>query len=219
MQVHPEYDMQTGTWFIQGFHQEGKTISQLLSHIPPHIRKNLQVKDYYVGKSAPTPRWGLTSATEFLQRADRPYMHTPKTIVTSLIPKDRRADHPSRRLKAAVRADSSAVNVEPPCEIAEHKKTPRRLFVRKPRVDWEARSTRDLSPTELKKLENDVLDLWAAGLTGPEIAFKFKIRVSQVGAQIIPRARRRGDPRAVIRNPDSFGNRRSGFHKKQREPN
>lgn len=87
MRVHPEYDTQTRTWFIQGFHQEGTTISQLLSHIPPHIRKNVQVVDYYVGQSAPTPRYTLTSINEFMKRPDRPHMHTPRTINTALISK------------------------------------------------------------------------------------------------------------------------------------
>lgn len=216
MRVYPQYDTQTRTWFIQGFHQEGKTISQLLSHIPPHIRKNVQVVDYYVGRSAPTPRYALTSIDEFMKRPDRSQLHSPKTINTALISKDQGTDHPCRRQKPAGRGGISAVNAEPLCRIAEPRKTPqKRVWRRPPKPSWEVRSTKGMAAQVRFKLESQILDMWAAGHTAPEIACKLNLSTTYIGAQVIPRARTRGDVRAVVRNPESYGSRRSGFHKEK----
>jgi hypothetical protein len=59
-----------------------------------------------------------------------------------------------------------------------------------------------------------ILDAWAAGETGPAIAFRLKakfpdsrpkITPAYVGANVIPEARLKGDPRAVVRNPVRYG--------------
>ena len=47
---------------------------------------------------------------------------------------------------------------------------------------------------------NAVLDLWAAGLKSPEIGGRLGLRSRHTAAQIVAKARRRGDPRAWPRD-------------------
>lgn len=52
--------------------------------------------------------------------------------------------------------------------------------------------------------ENTILDLWAGGMTGPAIAAQFFIKTSRV-SNVIEKARKRNDRRAVVRIPASIG--------------
>lgn len=52
--------------------------------------------------------------------------------------------------------------------------------------------------------KNAILDLWASGMRGPTIAAQFSIKTAQVG-YVIEKARKRSDPRAVVRLPNSIG--------------
>jgi hypothetical protein len=54
-------------------------------------------------------------------------------------------------------------------------------------------------------VQNAALDLWAKGIKGPEIARALGTTPQFVGAHTITRARLRGDPRAVIRDPANYG--------------
>ena len=55
------------------------------------------------------------------------------------------------------------------------------------------------------EIVDKVLDLWRAGVSGVEIARELRLTPQKVSAHIIPKARECGDPRAVVRNPRSFG--------------
>ena len=53
--------------------------------------------------------------------------------------------------------------------------------------------------------QNAALDMWAQGLTGPAIARALGTTTPFVGAHTVTRARLRGDPRAVVRDPINHG--------------
>ncbi len=55
--------------------------------------------------------------------------------------------------------------------------------------------------------DNAILDAWAAGETGPNLARRFNMSPSAIGANLIPKARLRGDPRAVVRNAKMHGSK------------
>lgn len=55
--------------------------------------------------------------------------------------------------------------------------------------------------------ENAALDAWAAGENGVAIARRLGMSHAQVAARLVPNARKRGDPRAVVRNQKKFGHR------------
>ena len=54
-------------------------------------------------------------------------------------------------------------------------------------------------------LQNAALDMWAKGLPGPVIARALGATPAFVGAHTVVRARKRGDPRAAIRDPVNHG--------------
>lgn len=54
-------------------------------------------------------------------------------------------------------------------------------------------------------LVNKALDMWASGVPTIEIARATGFTKTAVAAHIIPGARKKGDPRAVIRNANSIG--------------
>ena len=54
-------------------------------------------------------------------------------------------------------------------------------------------------------MQNAALDMWAKGISGPVIARALGVTTAFVGAHTVTRARLRGDPRAVIRDPINYG--------------
>lgn len=194
MQIHPAYDLETKTWFLEQFKAEAPTIAELIQKLPPHIRKDVQVKDYYIRHSAPTPKFKLATAEEFIRRPNRPISRTLSPVVPDLIP----------RQKPAKSAASESIPAEPLPQKRRIRKYRQKAVVIR---DWIPRSAKDFTEEEKKKIENQILDMWADGKTGPDIAQKLQLSVTWVGAQVIPRYRKLGDPRAVVRNPLLRGTR------------
>jgi hypothetical protein len=57
------------------------------------------------------------------------------------------------------------------------------------------------------EIENAVLDLWAEGKNGPDIAKALNVKVQFVSSNVVWTARIAGDPRAVVRCPNAIGKR------------
>jgi hypothetical protein len=46
-EVHPEFDIETRTWFVPGYKQEAATIAVLLEKLSKATHKQVFAKDYY----------------------------------------------------------------------------------------------------------------------------------------------------------------------------
>ena len=55
-----------------------------------------------------------------------------------------------------------------------------------------------------KYRHDDILNLWAQGLTGPEIGRQLGLRASTTAAAIVAEYRKKGDLRATPRAPESW---------------
>ena len=86
-------------------------------------------------------------------------------------------------------------------------------------LTWPSQAVKPKRPTNgliWAVLENTILDLWAGGMQGPSIAIKFGLKTAHVG-YVMEKARKRGDPRAVVRIPASIGvTRVQGIRKQAR---
>ena len=56
-----------------------------------------------------------------------------------------------------------------------------------------------------KELVDAVLEMWASGIETKIITAKFGLKPHAVASCIVWEARKRGDPRAIVRNPRSIG--------------
>jgi GcrA cell cycle regulator len=50
--IHPAFDIETGTWFVDGFTDEAPTIAELLKKLPK-IKGGYLVQDYWCGRAPP----------------------------------------------------------------------------------------------------------------------------------------------------------------------
>jgi hypothetical protein len=46
-EVHPEFDIETRTWFVPGYKPEAPTIAALLEKLSKTAHKRVYAKDYY----------------------------------------------------------------------------------------------------------------------------------------------------------------------------
>lgn len=151
MNIHPAYDQETRTWFVEGFAEEASTIAELLEKLPK--RKD----GYHVV--------GYRPLDSNLPPIRPPSPDRPKPKINLSWPP--RAPKPPRPTK------------EP--EATKEDQRPRGMAFDRGMV-------------------NKILDLWAEGVSGPEIAQRFGLNAAAVGSHIVARARVKGDPRALIRN-------------------
>jgi hypothetical protein len=200
--IHPAFDIETKTWF-EG-NMEDKTISGLLVKLQSKTGKTIIAKDHYVDCQCPVPKFPETTLSEYLKRP----------ISTAADTHGYNRIGPQKRMPPAP-VDGAMVG---PTGTPPHnwgggnRKSPTREA--KLRLDTKPPAAKDSSPvpvpgvrgalsfksgTERNAIVNEVLDLWAAGWSGPAIAEKLNLTIQYVGAQIIPAARGRGDKRAVRR--------------------
>ena len=190
--VHPVFDCKTLTWFLDDYESVGKSISELLVGLRVEVGRPVVAKDHYVGCRCPDIKYASKTVEEFLAR--------PEPVVSSKLPKF---------INAPI-AMNNPVPDPPKTDV-------RRPRTRQPGIPGASAQARaNLSRTdgarprgasdfpdaiERKKIENRILDMWYAGKSGPEIAIELGLKVPYVGANVIPTARKRGDLRAIVRNP------------------
>lgn len=236
--VHPEFDVETRTWFVPGHKREARSIGELLALLGPGVKAIGFVRAGGVGHSsaqAVTASLDLTERQRAQQierelRADR----AARTAEPTLQPAHYR---PTTRTSLSVRLKRSAPLT--PAQIAGIEPAPVRLYKGRMLTEQQINERRRVQRAYLRRKrgtpdndgrlppppeperratlaerklwtpeQNKMLDLWAAGVTGPEIASRFAGQTpASVGANLIPKARERGDPRAVVRNPTSHGRR------------
>jgi hypothetical protein len=202
MQVHPEFDTATKTWFVRGRKLEASTIRVLLEKLSKSSRKEIIVKDYYTdGQRCPIVDYGRASSI-----LPRPMMTHAKSV-HSLNFRRRSAKAGSKSISEERMAEIKSIDdkdidtTEIPEVGEDFFKKAKLVFPTKSRIKTAGRSTGDMPPEMRAELDNQALDLWAQSYSAQEIAAKLDLKVNYIGATLIPRARRLGDPRAGIRNP------------------
>lgn len=183
--VTPAYDPQTRTWFIDKPAVEARTLSDLLDQLAklrklPGVKKEWKITNYYQG----------TVDVRYTAQGAIVRLTEPSVIS---IPRAPAKKKPAQPIAGA------------PVKEPEHAPAPR---VRGPIVrKWFTRHRyRTWDPVIYEK----VLDMWAAGVSGPEIAKQLGggLTPVNVSAHIVPNARGHGDPRAVKRHPNCGQKRR-----------
>lgn len=183
--IHPEYDAKTSTWFVPGLPEvEAPTVCELLGKLralPGHGRD--RVADYYPrGYRAPSQLGSGVGSEGRVSVA-------PPKFMRYTVPRVKRAQ---AGLEAAGSVQAPAP--EPPAPEPPPK-PPRRVQ----RVHRSAAGPS--SPCRSRKYDRErILDMWAAGMSGPDIAAQLGMR-SVVPGQIVAEARKRGDSRAKARAP------------------
>lgn len=193
--LHPLYDPQAKVFVVtvKGEEIEAKSISNLLAKLGPAY----SVRDYY-------PH-GMPA--ELTPKSDGPLQRRP--VVASGPPKWVR--HPPRKPASEPKAlaptkVASTVARTPGGRLSRSRASkglPGHVAIR---------PQRDATPEEravCSERNNEILDAWAAGETAPALAKRFGMSPSAIGANIIPKARLSGDPRAVVRNTKTHGSRRA----------
>ncbi len=190
--VHPAFDCDTRTWFTDEYESVGKSISELLAGLRAETKRRVVAKDHYVGCRCPEVKYPMKTIEEFLARPESVLSYklpkfanpsTAPTIPSSDVPKigvprPRTRQTGIRGASALARANLSRTDGARP------------------------RGASDFPDTiERKKIENQILDMWCAGKSGPEIAIELHLKVQYVGSNVIANARKRGDKRALVRNP------------------
>jgi hypothetical protein len=74
-------------------------------------------------------------------------------------------------------------------------------------IGFPARAATAQERDQWTEIENAVLDMWAEGKNGPDIAKALNVKVQFVGSNVVWKARIEGDPRAVVRCPNAIGKR------------
>jgi len=196
MQVHPEFDPTTRTWFVSGRKPEAPTIDALLGMIAKSCRiarELVAAKDYYAnGERCPSVDYGPASPRDICRPSvigQKFYKKAP-----TIIP---------------VIATPSVIGSEPRKENIPELENESKVRSVPKRVLTAGRSTSNMSKKMRADLDNQALDMWAAGLPAHEIAAKLDLKINYIAAALMPRARRKGDPRAVVRNPETYGTLRS----------
>jgi hypothetical protein len=190
MILRPNFDAIKKVWFVtlKGKEIEAGSISDLLAKLGPRY----SVQDYFVG-NAPIKHDSVPGSGGGLR----------KPVVLGTRYYDFRRQAP-RKLQ-----DSSLPQVVPK-EPGSHKTRPRPS--NELGVASTVRPEREATPAERamwSKRDNAILDGWASGISGPELAERFGVTPAVIGVSVVVKARRKGDPRAVVRNPKLHGQNRS----------
>mgnify|MGYP001606328379 CR=1 FL=1 len=219
MIIHPEFDPTTKTWFvsIRGTNYEAPSISKLINKTPPGIRRTLVVQDYYpVGKRMPPIDYGPSNVADFMKRPNHEALHAAGrggaiTLGKGALSKDR--TEPRFMGGAESNAQTVSKEVMPPdpnTNIRSDTRPTSATWAKRERVYKEhpelaaGRSTKGMLPAEREKLNDQILDMWAAGKTSAQIAEELNLKINYIGCNVLPTARVRGDKRAEHRTDQKY---------------
>lgn len=184
--VHPTFDPITKTFFLTKPKAEAPTIAGLLRK----LGEGYAIQDYYPNG---VPFEMLPRGMQMPGDASK--MRTPVVMATT-----GPRGHRDRR-KAAGESFAPPLPQEPP---------PTKTNVRPSQEDGEPSRRKIAYHLKIKGMvrpldaaENRALDLWAQGMMAKEIAQIVGQKLTWVSSWLVPMARKRGDPRATVRNPKS----------------
>ena len=214
--VHPTFDIETRTWFVPhpqraDDYVEAPSIRELLTKLGDDYTAIGYTTERVPHQSVPSLGHVSYGAAAGLTRPSSPaiHVHSDKKRAPPLIPAASIDAVPPHR---AFDEEHSL-----PDFVVKRRSRKRNTPVHIPKPVREVLSAERAKWTTL---ENMILDAWAAGETGPSIARRLtaqfpnnrpKITPAYVGANVVPEARLKGDPRAVVRNPAKFGKKVHGY--------
>ena len=211
--VHPEFDPETLTWFVPGMRPEARTVRELRELLggakvqivgwrPMGTRAPLQAPapltaDRVLARSAAAKK--VQRVRKHMAEARR------KAVVEALAPAPIEAapvEAPpvvEAALPAAAEPETAMPPIAPPPATAV---TALHFAPFPPK----RRRTAEWFRSRCTPEQNTALDLWAAGVPGPAISRQLGHHTNaSVAAHWVPTARKRGDPRAVIRDRSNYG--------------
>lgn len=184
--LHPTYDPVTKTFFLVKPKCEAPTIAGLLQKLGP----GYAVQDYYPngipfgmlprGMSMPGDTTNMRKPVVMATTGPRAHTARRKPAGESFAPPLPQEPSPTK------------TNVQPSLEEGEPSRR---------KIAFHYLIKGKMRP--LDAVENRALDLWAQGMMAKEIAQIVGQKLTWVSSWLVPMARKRGDPRAVIRNPKS----------------
>lgn len=220
MIIHPEFDPTTKTWFvsIRGKSYEASSITKLIDKTPPGTRRTLIVNDYYpVGTRMPPIDYGPSNVADFMKRPNHGALHAAGRGGAVTLGKGAlsRSRTEPRFMDGAESSTQTATSKEvmPPDPATTLRSDTRPLSatgakrerVYKARPELAAgRSTKGMLPAEREKLNDQILDMWAAGKTSAQIAEELNLKINYIGCNVLPTARTRGDKRAHHRTDQKY---------------
>ncbi len=187
--VHPAFDVERRLWFVDEYETEAKSISDLLVGLRAETKRKVIAKDHYVNCRCPDIKYVMKTAEEFLMR--------PESVLSYKLPKFINSGTPPKTCLGTVQNQRRTPQDETiafGCHTIQIKQN----FSRADGL--RGRGASDLTAAERPAIENKILDMWFAGKSGPEIAIELELKVQYVGSNVIPKARKRGDSRAIVRS-------------------
>jgi hypothetical protein len=190
---HPAFDIKTKTWFVDNF--EAPTLAALKRLLP----RRAKIKDHYPNGY---------KATRITLREPRNYVPMPKVSFNTFnksIPKPLAQAHPTASIDAILddwAAGMSGDAIADKHGIFDQRKVMKKIKAARDRGDPRADFHNAPHAARPKRYNHDViLNLWAQGLTGPEIGRQLGLHASTTAAAIVAEYRKKGDPRALARAP------------------
>jgi hypothetical protein len=193
MQVHPEYDIETRTWFVPGYKQEAPTIRELLEKLSKSTRKPVTAKCYFsIGSRMPSINLGIKTIEDFMRKPDRSSMRAGITLPRFV--KLQKIQEPTDNSEN--NAGESHINSVIPCSKGGH-----HCSFPACAQDCPERPG-NVSPERRARVSarvNTILDMWFIGKSPKEIVEVVGGRQMLIARRTVYQARRAGDPRAIIR--------------------
>lgn len=206
--LHPAFDPHTRTWFIEGYKKEAKTLAALQA-----IFHRAHLEGYFPqGYTASRPKGG----PERTYLPIKSHFHIKpaakhKTPTSPVVQQSYNA--PSRDLILNDwAAGMSAEAIANKYNVPETNQVTR--IIVKARAIGDSRAAKhiklDIKNERKKRFDHDaILDLWAKGIDGPEIGRRLGLTRATTASGIVALYRKKGDPRAVVRNPVRIKNAQS----------
>ena len=193
---HPAFDPKTQTWFMDG--AEASTIRALKILLP----RRAKIQDYFPDGY---------KATRIVLREPRNYVPTPKVSFNTFKTKwvnnisKPTSFQPANNIDAILddwAAGMSGDAIADKHGIFDQRKVMKKIKAARDRGDPRADFHNAPHAARPKRYNHDViLNLWAQGLTGPEIGRQLGLHASTTAAAIVAEYRKKGDPRALARAP------------------
>lgn len=190
---HPAFDPKTRTWFVDD--TEAPTLAALKRLLPPRTK----FKDHYPNGY---------KATRITLREPRNYVPTPKVSFNTFnksVSKPTSPTQPIASIDAILDDWANGMSGDAIADkhgIFDQRKVMKKIKAARDRGDPRAAFHQAPHAARPKRYNHSlILDLWAQGLTGPEIGRQLGLHASTTAAAIVAEYRKKGDPRALARAP------------------
>ena len=208
--LHPAFDLKTRTWFLTEPKAEAATLSALIKLLPAGAKfEGYWPQGFQATRPKDTTQRRVylpTKSSFHIQPSTRKAPTQPKLKP----PKPESTRHAYNAPDINLVLDDWVLGLTGEA-IAEKYNIPEtrqvaRIIVkaRKAGDPRAAPHNKKNQPRNKKHNYDAVLDLWAAGLTGPEIGVRLGLPRPTTAGGIVAMCRKAGDPRAVARAPTSW---------------